>query len=589
VRRGHCIRATDASGYLRARAGPGDLMREPCINSGERYKGMQRSRVENHTFVCRLSHALLGARGLLLGAVLVGSALRLVGLGDVPPALNQDEAVSGYDAWCLWATGRDHHGHPFSFAGLESFGDWVSPLLTLLTVPAVGVLGLRVEAVRAVSSTLGVLAIPFIYGLAVSLFGKRSIAVLAAWLVAISPWHVHLSRWAIPPSIVPTMLAATLWLTVRAAERSSGRALVGAALLAGLTMASYPPMKLFVPLMGLGAVILYGLSGVRFKRESLLYAVVVLGVVAGPIVHLGLLDPGGRARLELVSAFRAPGAGMASLVRNYFSFLSPAYLFQRGDGDPMHTPPGYGVLMWAEAPLLVAGILALVATSFHRARSRDRRSSILLLALLVLYPLPGSLTQPSPHVLRGSHLIPLAAIIAGVGMNALVEAGRYLWHRSQRTVALGPPLLASLALGLLPAVAQAAPRLRDYFQAYPREVETDFQYGLKPAYEYMLAHQEEYDEIWASARQINQPYIFALFYGKWPPSKVHVTLVVRREPPAPNAVLSIGKFRFEDLPMDSLRDLHEVFTVRNSQGQPAYSLRRAGLGNRSVLLLTRPP
>src|SRR5205085_920248 len=75
---------------------------------------------------------------LVLAALLVGAALRFADPRGVPPALNQDEAVIGYDAYSLLHTGRDHLGHPFPFAGLESFGDWVSPLLTFLTVPAVG-------------------------------------------------------------------------------------------------------------------------------------------------------------------------------------------------------------------------------------------------------------------------------------------------------------------------------------------------------------------------------------------------------------------------------------------------------------------
>ena len=34
----------------------------------------------------------------VIGAMLVGTALRCAHLGDVPPALNQDEVVNGYDA-----------------------------------------------------------------------------------------------------------------------------------------------------------------------------------------------------------------------------------------------------------------------------------------------------------------------------------------------------------------------------------------------------------------------------------------------------------------------------------------------------------
>src|SRR4026207_1620627 len=91
---------------------------------------------------------------LLIVALLAGGVLRFAKLKEIPPGFNQDEAVNGYDAYSLFITGRDHHGHPFHFAGLESFGDWASPLLTFLTVPAVGLFGLRVDVVRSVPAVV---------------------------------------------------------------------------------------------------------------------------------------------------------------------------------------------------------------------------------------------------------------------------------------------------------------------------------------------------------------------------------------------------------------------------------------------------
>src|SRR5205085_5371170 len=190
-------------------------------------------------------------------------ALRVVNLGGIPPIVGVDEAVNGYDAYSLLLTGRDHHGHPFPVAGLESFGDWVSPLLTFLAVPAVGLFGLRVEALRAVSAAVGLLAVPAVYLLALELFGRRSIGVVAAWLVALSPWHVHLSRWAIPPAVVPTMVALTMLALVRAVNRGTGRGIVAAAAVAGLAVAGYPTMKLYVPLLGLAALLIYGRAILR--------------------------------------------------------------------------------------------------------------------------------------------------------------------------------------------------------------------------------------------------------------------------------------------------------------------------------------
>ncbi len=79
-----------------------------------------------------LPSVFLRAETFVFLALIVAAALRCANLGGVPPSLNQDEAVSGYDAYSLLLTGRDHQGHPPSLAGLESFGDWASPILTFL-------------------------------------------------------------------------------------------------------------------------------------------------------------------------------------------------------------------------------------------------------------------------------------------------------------------------------------------------------------------------------------------------------------------------------------------------------------------------
>ena len=50
---------------------------------------------------------------LLLGILLLASALRLYALDTYPQRFNQDEMILGYDAWSIWNTGHDHHGALF--------------------------------------------------------------------------------------------------------------------------------------------------------------------------------------------------------------------------------------------------------------------------------------------------------------------------------------------------------------------------------------------------------------------------------------------------------------------------------------------
>lgn len=534
---------------------------------------------------------LSAAGALVLAAMLVGGALRFANLGGVPPALNQDEVVNGYDAYSLFVTGRDHLGHPFPFAGLESFGDWASPLLTFLTILPVGLFGLRAEVVRMVPAAAGVLAIPIVYRLGVELFERRAAGVAAAWLVAISPWHVHRSRYAIPPAIVPTMVALTLLALVWTMRRGSARGAVALALCAGLTVASYPTMKLYVPLLLLAGLVVYRREAMRLNREALLYAALVLAIVAGPILYLSLADPGGRARLDQVSIFQSPDVGPALLLRQYRAYFSPWVFFVAGNGHPGQAPdtPGFGVELRWTLPLLLAGGAWVLGAALARGASERRRAAWLLLAALALYPVPGSLTLPTPpltgpHLSRAIHLIPLLALFGGAGAVALLDQGRRVLDRRPGWPARG--LAALLLVGAAGLIGQELlARYRDYFFEYPRRehVLRYYQYGLAEALAYARAHADGYDEIWVAGAE--EPYIYELFYNRWPPSEVHRDLQLRRAPPDFNQIEAIGKYRFGDAPAFT-SGLPVLYAARDPLGQAAYEV-RGGLSpeNRRVLLV----
>jgi 4-amino-4-deoxy-L-arabinose transferase-like glycosyltransferase len=537
------------------------------------------------------------AEALVLMAIVTGILLRFANLAGVPPAPNQDEAVNGYDAYSLFLTGRDHLGHPFPFAGLESFGDWASPLLTFLTAPAVGLFGRRAEVVRAVSAAIGVLAIPIVYLLAVELFRRRSIGILAAWLIAVSPWHVHRSRFAIPPAVVPTMVALLLLVLVWTVHRRSNRGIVAVALVAGLTIASYPTMKLYVPLLLLAALGIYAPAIFRLKREALCYAALVFIVIVGPIMYLSLADPGGRARLDQVSALRRPDAGPWFVARQYLSYFSPKVLFVSGNGTAGNnaglsaTPPGFGVELRSTLPLLLAGGLWLLGAVVRPVQTAQRRSALLLLAALALYPIPGSLTMPNPagsgmNLSRAIHLIPLLALIAAVGAVALADVAKRALQNMSTTIRRGALALLLVVASILIGMELFA-RYADYFESYPRRTSTArfFQYELQQALGFARAHEAEYDQIWITGG--NEPYIYVLFYNQWPPSDVHQQLVIRRAPPAFNQIETIGKYHFGDpsnIKPDALAILE---TIRDPDGKPVYEVRGGESNERGRVLVVR--
>jgi 4-amino-4-deoxy-L-arabinose transferase-like glycosyltransferase len=539
------------------------------------------------TPVSKVRSRLQPAHALVLLALLVGLALRFVSLSDIPPPLHQDEAVNAYDAYSLALTGRDHHGHLLPFPALESFGDWVSPLLTYLTVPAVGVLGLHLWVVRAVPAVLGAAAIPLAYLLGTTLFGRRSIGVLAAWAIALLPWHAHLSRWAIPPAVVPTMILLTLYLFVSAISQRSERRMVFAALAAGLTMLAYPTMKLYIPLLGLAMLVIFRRQILGFRRATLVWAALVVVVLAGPTLYFSIADPGGRARFEFVSLFQSEENITANLLaQQYLAYFSPEFLFVSGDGNARHSQVGYGVLLWSTLPFLLVGLLWLGYTAVRSSNARERQSAQLVLAALLLYPVPGSLTVPNPQALRAVHLIPLVAILAAAGAQRIGQMANNLFRPTRRRFRIALLVAIGIVAGVVIGV-ELVDRYRDYFQAYPVHQAWAFQYGLDQALAYAREHEAEYQEIWVT--DTTQPYIYVLFYSDWSPKDTQHDLNMDQLAPGFAWVEQYGKYRFP-VPGDVRGYPFTVlFTVLRPDGNPAYEVRLAEPpGHGRVLWIGRP-
>ena len=144
---------------------------------------------------------------VLLAILLLAAVLRLWNLGSIPPHLTPDEAALGYNAYSILKTGRDEHGQllPIIF---KSFGDYKPGLYVYLTAPFVAVFGLSEFAVRLPSALAGIFAVWFIYLIIKKLFtDHQSLATIAAFLLAISPWHIHFSRgaWEINVSLTLTL------------------------------------------------------------------------------------------------------------------------------------------------------------------------------------------------------------------------------------------------------------------------------------------------------------------------------------------------------------------------------------------------
>ncbi|MFP4394536.1 MAG: ArnT family glycosyltransferase [Anaerolineales bacterium] len=485
-------------------------------------------------------------RGLLLAVLLLGAALRFVGLASVPPGLSPDEAANGYDAYSLALTGRDQHGHLLPLVA-ASINDYRMPGFIYAAVPFVAAMGLSVTSVRLAAAVMGWLALPVVYRLGRRMFGPEA-GLMATALLALSPWHIPFSRMALEGTTVALVAAASvaaLWQW-RGDRRWRWIWLAGALL--GLSFYTYSIMKLFTPLlMGGLALILWRDARAR-PRQALALAAFV-GLLALPMAWDTLNAPEFmQARYNQIAVFkpgRPLGEALGEALANVGAHLGPEFLFVRGDFDALHHPPGAGQLYWVQLPLVLAGV---VGGLWDR---RTRPATLALLAWIAAALAPVALTQitleGSGHSHRAIPMVVAWQLLSGVGVAVLVR-----WLRPRWRAAL--VILITLA-----TLAQAAPYLHHYFTAYPGAVLARFDDGMPQAVRAMDALDDAYETV-VFTDMASWPYLHILFFTRYDPRLLQTDLPAR-EPALFAPVTRVGKYHIGDVQAAYERLDHGLFVM----------------------------
>ena len=228
--------------------------------------------------------------------ILLASFLRLNSLNSVPPSASVDEVSIGYNAYSILQTGKDEYGAKFPII-LRAYDDWRPALYVYLVVPFVKLFGLSVFAVRFPSVILSVLTVVATYFLTKELF-KNSLKIpeVASLLLAISPWHIYISRLGHEVNAgLSFFIFGFLFFLLRRSYLS--------VLFFGLSFISYQSEKFFIPLFVLILVFLY--KKVFFEQKKSFIIATFLGfIILIPFIK-ETLSPNALIRLKGTNLFNS--------------------------------------------------------------------------------------------------------------------------------------------------------------------------------------------------------------------------------------------------------------------------------------------
>ncbi len=356
---------------------------------------------------------------IVLAVTLLGATLRLYKLGEVPPGLYHDEAFNGLDALRVLAGER-----PIFFTA----NNGREPLFLYGMALSMALLGRTPLAVRLVAAVLGTLLVPVTFGMARTLFNKW-IGLWSAFLIAVLPWPVNLSRIGLRAISLPLTLALAVWVWWPAREGQTPhcrarRALGGA--LFGLSLYTYTAARFIIVVALIYVLVQWWADRKSLKAvlEPLFVPALTAFLAAMPLLAYGVTHweafvqrPG---QVSVFSPEINGGDLWGTLAGNVLR--AAGMFFVRGDFIPRHNVPLRPVF----DPLLGCFFILGVALAVIGVR-KDRAAGLLLIWVAVML-IPTVLAEDCPHFLRAVGVLPAAALFPALGL----EWGRAQIERRSR-------------------------------------------------------------------------------------------------------------------------------------------------------------
>ncbi len=367
--------------------------------------------------------------------------VRVFRINEAPSRLTHDEMSIGYNAYSITETGKDEWGRewPLSF---EAFGDHKLPGYIYSVVPFVASFGLNVVSLKLPSIISGLAIIIFTYLITLKISGNKVAALTSAATLSFSPWSIHLSRMALESNLALAFFTGGIFFSLNIFDKQiSTKKLVLAGGLFALSAYTYIAFRLTSVATLIALTSFNFRNQIKFKKTFLIW--LSFFVLLIPLIPQ-LLGKSGSARFAQVSVFSDEGIEAKvteqrnfcflqnpqllpkvckvlfnkygylteKVATNYLNFLLPSFLFLEGDKLEYLNDPDFAQFLIILMPLYLIGLFKLA--------TKKTPTSFFILAIFFISPIASALAGP-PQIVRGSALLPIVAILIGLGFSACLD------------------------------------------------------------------------------------------------------------------------------------------------------------------------
>lgn len=367
--------------------------------------------------------------------IFISVSLRFYQLDKIPPGLIIDEASEGYNAFSLIHTGKDRYGQSFPIL-FRSFGSFQAPLYTYLSIIPVYFFGNSIFSIHFLSSVCGVMLVLVTIILLFKDKNTIGLPFITSLLVAVSPWALFFSRIGTEASLGVTLFALGFLMLYLSLKHLWFFPI--AAFILGLSTHAYYSERVISVLFLIGFILLFKKFLFR-ERRFLIVGLIIFTLTQIP--HLMILNSGAfTRRISQVDYFSnqffqhnsgnlyfIPFGKALFITREflsqYMAYFSPKNLFFDPDPQGARSMPDLSVFYsWMIIPFMF-GLRTLLKNRFSRINK-------MIVLLLILAPVPASLTRDPFSTIRTLIFLWAMTLVIGFGVYEIWRTVKYFKVKS---------------------------------------------------------------------------------------------------------------------------------------------------------------
>jgi 4-amino-4-deoxy-L-arabinose transferase-like glycosyltransferase len=374
---------------------------------------------------------------------LLALVLRIYKLGEFPYGFHIDEVKVGWNALSILRTGLTDQNNKLSLY-YNSFGDYRPSGIFYFTVPAIALLGRNEFATRIPVALVGALTIIPVYFL-VELIEKNKnrksskikTGHIASFLLAISPWHIEVSR-ATNEVVISTFFALfSIVFLIKLISTKKARFGIFTIISIATSYLFYHSIRFLGPLVFIATY--YFCSSKNIDRKVRNWGISCIAFSIILTIFFGI-NQKGLARLSQTSIIKDvdltyqiqriqsenQNKNILTMVfdnklviyfktfaTEYGKYFSEDFLTGVAGRPYRFATPGVGLITYVELLLLIFGVIQVI---------KDKKN-LLPAVLLILAPLPAAVTaEDSPNLSRAFFMIPFLIYFEALGLEKILSS-----------------------------------------------------------------------------------------------------------------------------------------------------------------------